>query len=93
MTEANGVGDTNLTRREWLTRGAGAIAATGAAVAGGYLLYDPKGDAGLPRPSESGHRLRNYFEDVDFPDSRGHTPAAWAEPVPGQESQSREAQE
>lgn len=61
--------DTSLTRREWLSRGAGAVAAAGAASLGGYLLYDPKGDAGLPRPSETGLRLGNYFEKIDFPTS------------------------
>ena len=61
--------DTNLTRREWLKRGAGAVAAAGAAAAGGYLLYDPKGDAGLPRPSDATLRLENYFAGVNFPAS------------------------
>ena len=43
--------DKTLTRRELLSRGAGAVIAAGAAAAGGYLLYDPVGDAGLPKPS------------------------------------------
>jgi predicted dehydrogenase len=34
------VGDQGLTRRELLTRGAGAVVAAGAAVAGGVLLHD-----------------------------------------------------
>ena len=56
-----------MTRRELLTQGAGAVVAAGAAAGGGYLLYDPTGDAGLPKPSDTGHRLRNYFADIDFP--------------------------
>lgn len=61
--------DQRLTRRECLTRGAGAVLAAGAAAAGGYLLHDPKGDAGLRKPSDAAVRLRNYFADVDFPAS------------------------
>ncbi len=61
------VTDEQLTRRDVLTRGAGAIVATGAAVAGGLLLYDPKGDAGLRKRSDAKLRLKNYFEGVDFP--------------------------
>jgi uncharacterized protein (DUF362 family) len=45
------VSDGRLTRRECLTRGAGAVLAAGVAAAGGYLLYDPKGDAGLRKRS------------------------------------------
>ena len=59
--------DENLTRRELLTRSAGAVVATGVAAAGGYLLYDPDGDAGLPKPSDARLRLKNFFADVDFP--------------------------
>jgi len=58
-----------LTRRECLTRGAGAVLAAGAAAAAGYLLYDPKGDAGLRTRSRATLRLENYFADVDFPAS------------------------
>lgn len=61
--------DTDLTRRDLLLRGAGAVVAAGAAAAGGYLLYDPKGDAGLPKSSEATLRLKNYFAEVDFPAS------------------------
>ncbi|MCK4340511.1 MAG: DUF362 domain-containing protein [Phycisphaerae bacterium] len=53
----------------------GAVLAAGAAAAGGYLLHDPKGDAGLGDGAE-GMRgtnglkgLKNYFADVDFPAS------------------------
>ena len=60
--------DGRLTRRECLTRGAGAVLATGVAAAGGYLLYDPKGDAGLRDPSDGPAPVRNYFAHVDFPD-------------------------
>ncbi len=59
--------DGNLTRRELLTRGAGAVVATGVAVAGGYWLYDPKGDAGLYKPSDAQLRLKNFFADIEFP--------------------------
>ena len=61
--------DTGLTRRELLARGSGALVAAGVAAAGGYLLYDPKGDAGLRRPSNAKLRLKNYFAEIDFPDS------------------------
>jgi uncharacterized protein (DUF362 family) len=52
-----------------LARGAGAVIATGTAAAGGLLLYDSEGDAGLPGSSEDARRLRNYFANVDFPRS------------------------
>lgn len=61
--------DGKLTRREALTRGAGAVVAAGAAAVGGYLLYDPAGDAGLLDPTVAGLRLKNYFADIDFPES------------------------
>lgn len=59
-----------LTRREYLFRGAGAVLAASAAAAGGYLLYDRKGDAGLPagRKAEP-RRLKNYFASVALPAS------------------------
>ncbi len=59
--------DGDLTRREWLIRGAGTVAAAGTAAAGGFLLHDPDGDAGLRKPSDGAQRLRNYFETIDFP--------------------------
>ena len=43
--------------------------AAGAAGAGTYLLYDPKGSAGLPDPTCSALRLKNYFAQIDFPAS------------------------
>ena len=58
-----------LTRREWLTRGAGALAAAGVAAAGGYLLHDPVGDAGLPDFDDQALTLPNYFAKIDFPAS------------------------
>jgi uncharacterized protein (DUF362 family) len=58
--------DTSLTRRQLLRRAAGAVAAAGAASAGGYLLYDPQGDAGLPAARPVSRQLPNYFERVDF---------------------------
>lgn len=63
------MGDKTLTRRDWLKQGAGAVVAAGAAAAGAYLLYDPVGDAGLPKPSDASLRLQNYFARVDFPAS------------------------
>jgi uncharacterized protein (DUF362 family) len=63
------VSDSAATRREFLGRGAGAVLAAGAAGTGAYLLYDPKGGAGLPDPTRSALRLRNYFARVDFPAS------------------------
>ncbi|MBN2563379.1 MAG: DUF362 domain-containing protein [Phycisphaerae bacterium] len=59
--------DTLLTRRELLARGAGAVAVAGVAAAGGYMLYDPKGDAGLRKPSDVTLRLKDYFAEIDFP--------------------------
>lgn len=61
--------DAQLTRRELLARGAGAVVAAGAAAAAGYFLYDPHGDAGLPKPSDAQRSLRNYFASIDFPAS------------------------
>jgi uncharacterized protein (DUF362 family) len=58
-----------LTRREALTRGAGAVAAAGAAAAGAFLLHDPEGDAGLPRPRPTDLRIPSYFAGIDFPPS------------------------
>jgi uncharacterized protein (DUF362 family) len=45
------------------------VAAAGVAAVGGYLLYDPVGDAGLSKPSAAGRSLANYFAEVDFPAS------------------------
>lgn len=59
--------DERLTRRECLTRGAGAVAAAGAAAVGGYLLYDPRGNAGLGEAAPGAAQLKDYFADVDFP--------------------------
>jgi uncharacterized protein (DUF362 family) len=61
--------DYAVTRREFLKRGTGAVIVAGAAAAGGYLLYDPEGDAGLYHPSDADLRLRNYFADIDWPAS------------------------
>lgn len=58
-----------LTRRECLARGAGAVLATGAAVAGGYLLYDPHGHAGPQEASSAARRIRDFFAAVEFPAS------------------------
>jgi len=60
------VNDKRLTRRELLARGAGAVVAAGAAAAGGYLLYDPRGDAGLRKPTDAARRLKNYFVDIEL---------------------------
>jgi uncharacterized protein (DUF362 family) len=69
MERLEAVNDERMSRRELLARAAGAVLVGGAACAAGYLLYDPKGDAGLPRPSDNRRRLRNYFESVDLPAS------------------------
>lgn len=58
-----------LTRRQLLTRGAGALAAAGVAAVGGALLYDPRGDAGLRKASDATLRLKNYFAEIDLPAS------------------------
>jgi len=68
--------DTGLTRRDLLARGAGAIVAAGAAAAGGYVLYDPRGDAGLRKPTDATLRLKNYFADIDFPASNSRLSVA-----------------
>jgi uncharacterized protein (DUF362 family) len=62
--------DADLTRRDVLKRGAGAVVAAGAAVTGGILLHDPEGDAGLPDHTNAATGLRDYFADVGFPPSR-----------------------
>jgi len=61
--------DTRLTRRELLQRGAGAVIAAGLAAAGGYALYDPKGNRGLRTANDAALKLKNYFADIDFPAS------------------------
>ncbi len=68
-SEMLNVSDQRLTRRELLTRGAGAVAAAGAAAAGGYLLHDPNGDAGLRKPADTDRVIRNFFGTIDFPAS------------------------
>jgi len=57
-----------LTRREWLTRGAGAIAVAGAAVVAARALYDPLGGDGY-ESAPAASTPRNYFESIDFPAS------------------------
>ncbi len=54
-----------LTRRECLTRGAGAVLAAGAAAVGGYLLYDPRGPTGAP-PASTTPPLPDFTAGVDF---------------------------
>ncbi len=61
--------DPQITRRELLVRGTGAVVVAGAVGAGGFLLHDPTGGAGVPDPTRNGHRLKNYFADIDFPAS------------------------
>lgn len=61
--------DGRLTRRELLARGAGAVLATGAAAAAGYLLHDSRGDAGLRKATDAARRLKNYFADIELPTS------------------------
>ncbi len=62
-----------ISRRECLTRGAGAVAAAATAALGGYALWDPRGDVGLTSDRRSRHagtaRVRNFFAGVDFPAS------------------------
>jgi uncharacterized protein (DUF362 family) len=58
-----------LTRREMLARGAGAVLAAGVAAAGGYLLYEPQGDAGLRQRSRRPVRLRDYCAGIELPAS------------------------
>ena len=68
--------DNKLTRRELLTRGAGAVVGAGLVGAGAYWLYDPVGDAGLPQPGEATLRLKNYFADIDWPEANPHLSVA-----------------
>ena len=68
--------DKNLTRRDVLRRGAGAVVGAGLAGAGAWWLYDPVGDAGLPQPADHKLRLPNYFAEVDWPESNPHLSVA-----------------
>jgi uncharacterized protein (DUF362 family) len=66
--------DERLTRRECLTRGAGAVVAAAAAATGGYLLCDSKGAVSPREPKDAALRVRrpglkNFFASVDFPAS------------------------
>ena len=58
-----------LTRRECLTRGAGAVVATGVAVAGGFLLHDRQGRRGPGQEPGPTVKLKNYFADIELPAS------------------------
>jgi len=51
-----------VSRREMLLRAGGTAAAVGAGLWGARRLYDPRGDAGLPK--YPGKKLRNYFASV-----------------------------
>ena len=61
--------DQQLSRRDCLLRGAGAVLAAGTAAVGGYWLHDPTGDAGLVDPAAGRKVLPNYFTSVDLPAS------------------------
>ncbi len=63
--------DRRLTRREYLKRGAGAVLTAGVAAAGGYLLWDPTGDAGRAGAAQSTPLWQptNYFADIELPPS------------------------
>jgi uncharacterized protein (DUF362 family) len=52
-----------------LQRSAGAVVAAGLAAAGGYALYDAKGNRGLRTATDKALTLKNYFADIDFPAS------------------------
>ncbi len=52
-----------------MKRGAGAVVLGAAAAAGGVWLYDPRGDAGLPKPSDATLRLKNYFAGLEYPEA------------------------
>jgi uncharacterized protein (DUF362 family) len=59
-----------LTRRQCLARGAGAVVAAAAAAAGGYWLYDPSGQRGLVGdggPRAVPHEVKDFFAGIDFP--------------------------
>ncbi len=71
--------DTQLTRRECLVRGAGAVVGAAAATVGGYLLYDPRGDRGLCSASGlnvAPYKPKNYFGEIDFPPSNARIAVA-----------------
>ncbi len=61
--------ESDLSRRDFLKRGVGAVVVGGAAIAGGVLLHDKTGTAGLADASANIVRLGNYFADIDFPAS------------------------
>ncbi len=72
-------GPARVSRRDLLIRGGATVAVAGLAAAGTYLLYDPKGDAGLQPPEPI--RLRNYFAAIkaDYPASAPRIAAAFGD--------------
>lgn len=68
-----------VTRRDLLVRGGQTAAVAGLAAAGAYLLYDPKGDAGLQPPPAI--KLANYFAKIkpDYPASAPRISAAFGD--------------
>lgn len=66
------------TRRDLLVRGGQTVAVAGAAVAAGWYLHDPVGDAGLQPPEPI--RLKDYFAAVDFPAAAPRISAAYGKP-------------
>jgi uncharacterized protein (DUF362 family) len=77
-----------LTRRQCLARGAGAVIGAAAAAVGGYLLYDPRGDRGPGAAAGEGqtpYQPKNYFAEVEFPPGNPRLAiATGAEPRIGQ---------
>jgi len=54
--------DRRLSRRRFITSVGSALGVAGLTAAGWYALYDPTGQAGLPRPEPLS--LPNYFEEI-----------------------------
>ncbi|MBU0640096.1 MAG: DUF362 domain-containing protein [Planctomycetes bacterium] len=59
----------HISRRECLTRGAGAALAAGAAVVGGIMLHDRRSDRAQPPSATGAVSLPDYFAHVDYPAS------------------------
>ncbi len=59
-----------VSRREFLRRGSGAVAASAAAALLGYWRHDPRGDGVVRRAvGAQPHTPRDFFETIDFPES------------------------
>ncbi len=72
-------GDSRVwTRRDLIVRGGQTAVVAGAAAAGAWYLYDPRGDAGLQRPEPI--RLKDYFSTVGFSPAAPRISVAYGTP-------------